>query len=216
MNQEIERTPLRSAAHLLVGHDMKRGAVYFAGLTKTKLTETIRAELSQYGLGQEFESKLISDLIAHKHYYCSRKGLRPERFKKEFRPGAAYDFYGFFSEHGWHLVSWFQCITPRDELDWLKRALREVVEPIVHAHKIAHPTCERCRLVPSEHVDHVEPEFDVMATKAIQQLTPREVEEAFSRFDWWSKEPFTLPAWHRAVKSVIEDHKTAIMQAVCQ
>jgi hypothetical protein len=195
---------------------MSRGATYFAGLTKTKLTETIREEISRYNFGQEFESSLISDLIAQKHYYCSRKRLRPERFKKEFRPGAAYDFYGFFPGHDWHLVSWSQCIRPRDEHDWLKNALRESIKPIVTAYKAAHPTCEKCCQVPSEHVDHVDPEFDVMASKAIQAITMHEVDEAFSRFDWWNKDPFTLPSTHRAVQSVLEDHNSAKLQAVCQ
>lgn len=195
---------------------MSKGVAYFAGLTKTELIRVIRDEISQYTIGQEFESGLISDLIAQKHYYCSRKGLRPLRFKKEFRPGAAYDFNGFFTGYGWHLVSWRQCITQREEHDWLKRALREAIDPIVTAYKAAHPTCERCCLVSSEHIDHVEPEFDVIARKAISALTPDEIERAFACFDWWSKEPFMLSASHRAVQSVLADHKAAKLQAVCK
>lgn len=195
---------------------MSKGIAYFSGLTKEKLKRAIREEINQYDLEQEFESRLISDLITERHYYCSRKELRPLRFKKKFRRGAAYDFYGFFPEHGWHQVSWRQCINPRDENDWLKRALRDAIEHIVSSHKAAHPTCEKCGLVPSEHVDHVAPEFDVIASKAIRLLTACEINEAFSNFDWWSKEPFMLPNTHRAVQSVLEDHKTAKLQAVCK
>lgn len=195
---------------------MTRGSPYFAGLTKSNLTETIRSEIASYEIGQEFESKLISDLIAEKHYYCSRKQLRPVRFKKMFRPGAAYDFSGFFPGDGWHLVSWRQCITPRDEDAWLKSALREAIEPITSEYKSSHEICERCGAVRAEHVDHVSPEFDALALKAIGLLSEKEIEEAFVLFDWWSKEPFTLPESNPAVRSILKDHESAVLQAVCK
>lgn len=194
---------------------MGKGTPFFAGLNKTQLTAAIRQEVGQVGFGHEFESVLISDLIAEKHYYCAGKGLRPARFRKVFRPGAAYDFEGFFPERGWHLVSWAQCISPRDELDWLKRALRDAVQPIVARYRAQHPTCEICN-APSAHVDHVEPEFDELATRAIAALGPSEVETVFARFDWWSKEPFSLGESNPAVQFILDAHETALLRAVCQ
>lgn len=195
---------------------MSRGKQYFAGLTKTQLIQTIQSELEGFGINQEFESQLISDLIAEKHYYCSRKGIRPIRFRKSFRQGAAYDFEGYFPDHGWHMVSWRQCITPRNELDWIKRALRDSIQPIVYGYKSSHPICERCSAKPSEHVDHVAPEFDEMATQAIERLSKQQIDEIFSRFDWWSKEPFSLPSNHPAIQFIHDAHRTAKLQAVCQ
>lgn len=194
---------------------MNRGKPYFGGLTKTQLTQAIRAELGQYPIGQEFESALVAGLIAEKHYYCSKKGIKPARFRKSFRAGAAYDFEGFFPERGWHMVSWVQCITPRDEQDWLKRALRDAVQPIVAAYKSAHPKCELCP-APSEHVDHVAPEFDSMVKEAMSLLNQQQLDAAFAQFDWWSKEAFSLPALSPAIQSVLAAHNTAQLRAVCQ
>ena len=193
---------------------MSREKTYFAGLTKTQLNKTIHAELEQFKHGQEFESSLISDLIAEKHYYCSKKGIRPTLFRKSFRPGVVYDFEGFFPGHGWHKVSWTQCITPRDENDWLKRALRDAIQPIVAHYKALHPTCELCG-ANTEHVDHVAPEFDVMATQAIALLDEQQLEAAFAQFDWWSNEPFSLAASNPAVQCMTLAHKTAHLRAVC-
>ncbi|WP_415753812.1 hypothetical protein [Pseudomonas leptonychotis] len=195
---------------------MSRGKPYFAGLTKTKLTSEIQDELKKFDFNQEFESQLISDLIAEKHYYCAQKGIHPIRFRKSFRPGAAYDFEGYFPNHGWHMVSWRQCITPRNELDWIKRALRDAVQPIVSSYKSLHPTCERCSLKPSEHVDHVHPEFDVMANQAIDKLSKTEIDAIFVNFNWWSEEPFSLPPSHSIVNFICNAHETAKLQAVCQ
>jgi len=194
---------------------MSRGKPYFSGLTKTQLTKAIRDEIKLFSFGEEFESTLISGLIADKHYYCSKKGIKPERFRKLFRAGAAYDFEGFFHEHGWHMVSWTQCINPRDEFDWLKRALRDAVQPIITQYKSHHPSCEVCG-AKAEHVDHVNPEFDKMATQAISILNENQLEEAFEQFDWWSKEPFLLPDSYPAVRFILTAHETAVLQAVCQ
>lgn len=45
---------------------MIRGAPYFSGLTKTQLTKAIRDEIKLFKFGEEFESTLISGLIADK------------------------------------------------------------------------------------------------------------------------------------------------------
>jgi hypothetical protein len=194
---------------------MSKGKPYCSGMTKTQLTKAIRDEIKQYGFSEEFESPIISELIAEKHYYCSKKGIKPDRFRKLFRPGAAYDFEGFFQGHGWHMVSWSQCMQPRDEYDWLKRALRDAIQPIVAQYKSLHPSCEICG-AKSEHVDHVDPEFDEMATQAISLLNEKQLKEAFERFDWWSEEPFSLPESNPAVRYILAAHDTAELQAVCK
>lgn len=193
-----------------------RRSYFFAGMTKTQLKAEIRAQIGLADFGQEFGSALISDLIEQKHYCCSRKGLRPTRFRKLVRPGAAYDFWGYFEGRGWHKVSWAQCIEPRDELDWLKVALSNAAQPIVARRKLAHPICERCGIVRSEHVDHVDPEFDVIAKEIISEMTTQQIDECFLGFDWWSEEPFMLPAEHPAIRALQAAHLTAKLQAVCQ
>jgi len=194
---------------------MSRGKPYFRGMTKTQLTNAIREEIKRFSFGEEFESPLIGDLIAEKHYYCAKKWLKPTRFRKQYRPGAAYDFEGFFPGHGWHMVSWTQCINRRDEYDWLKRALRDAIQPIMAHYKALHPSCEICG-APSEHVDHVAPEFDEMANQAISLLDATQLDEAFASFDWWSKEPFSLPESNPAVRFVMAAHEKASLRAVCQ
>lgn len=194
---------------------MSRGKPYYNGMTKTALAKAVRDEVSRFAFGEEFESSLITGLIADRHYYCSKKGIRPVRFRKQFSPGVICDFEGFFPGHGWHMVSWAQSITPRDEYAWLKRALRDAVQPIIAGYKSIHPSCEVCG-GQTEEVDHVDPEFDIMATQAISLLDEEQFKEAFARFDWWSKEPFSLPESNPAVRSIIAAHETAKLRAVCK
>lgn len=195
---------------------MGRGKEFFRGMTKTRLKKAIREEIAAVDFGQEFESALIADLILQKHYHCAAQSLRPSLFRKLHRPGAAYDFQGYFPDHGWHGVSWTQCIEPRDEMAWLDRALRDAAHPIISSYRAMHPICERCGNHPSMEVDHVLPEFNIMVTQIIQTLSLSQVEEIFSRFDWLDKEPFSLPPGHAALQLIDEAHQTAILQAVCK
>ena len=195
---------------------MSRGKEFFQGMTKNRLKEVIREEIAAVDFGQEFECSLIADLILQKHYHCAAQRIRPTRFRKLHRPGAAYDFQGYFPAHGWHGVSWTQCIDPRDEMAWLDRALRDAAHPIISSYRAIHPVCERCGINPSNEVDHVFPEFNVMVTQIIQTLSPLHVEEIFSRFNWLDKEPFSLPSGHVALQLIDDAHQTAILQAVCK
>ena len=198
------------------GIKMGRGREFFQGMTKTRLKEEIRAQIAEVDFNQEFESTIIADLIHQKHYHCAAQGLRPTLFRKLHRPGAAYDFEGYFPEHGWHPVSWMQCIEPRDEMAWLVRALRDAAVPIVSVYKAKHSTCERCGDNPSTEVDHVNPEFNVMVTQIIQTLSTSQVEDIFSHFNWLDKEPFSLPPGHSALKLINDAHQVATLQAVCK
>ncbi|VVO75821.1 hypothetical protein [Pseudomonas fluorescens] len=195
---------------------MSRGKEFFQAMTKTQLKEVIRSEIAAVNFGQEFQSSLIADLIHQKHYHCAAQGLRPTRFRKLHRPGAVYDFQGYFPGYGWHGVSWTQCIDPRDEMAWLNRALRDAAHPIISRYRAMHPVCERCKNNPSTEVDHVSPEFHVMVTQIIQTLSPSQIEEIFSRFDWLDKDPFSLPSGHSVLQLLDEAHQTVTLQAVCK
>jgi hypothetical protein len=43
--------------------------------------------------------------------------------------------------------------------------------------------------VRSEHVDHVDPEFDVIAKEIISEMTTQQIDECFLGFVWWSTGP---------------------------
>ena len=195
---------------------MSRGIDFFQGMTKTQLKEMIQGKIAEVDFGQDFESSIIADLIHQKHYHCAAQDLRPTHFRKLPRPGAAYDFQGYFPGHGWHAVSWTQCINPRDEMAWLDRALRDAAHPTISSYRATHPVCERCKNNPSTEVDHVSPEFKVMVAQIIQTLSTSQIEEIFSRFDWLDKEPFSLPPGHPALQLLHDAHQTATLQALCK
>lgn len=189
---------------------------FFAGMNKSKLIKTIQGEIARFDFNEEFESELISDLIAEKHYYCSTKQLRPTRFRKTDRGNDSYDFWGIFPNHGWHVVSWRQCINPRSQTEWLIRALRDAAQPIVFKYRLSHPICERCQVVESDDVDHVLPEFNDIAIGIVKTLSTEQIAQIFERFDWWDKEPFSLPSGHVAIEHLERAHRTATLQAVCK
>jgi len=188
---------------------------FFQGMNKTRLTETIRDIIKPYRMNELFTSDLISDLIVEKHYYCSVHGLRPTEFKKTLRPGDyGYDFNGCFDGR-WNRVSWTRCISGQIDTDWIKRALRWAARPFVVNHKRKHSICERCGKLPSTEVDHVEPEFSVIADAAIAALSPGQIQEALKAFDWWKDEDFRLPDDSPAYQVVSVMHETAILMACC-
>ncbi len=191
------------------------GKAFFDGRTKTAIRELVRNEIAANDFGVEFTSDLISRLIATHHYYCSVNGLRPTAFRKLMRSGGGYDFQGLFGEQ-WHLVSWTQCLEPRDDRDWLTRCLRDVAMPIVAAYKRKCSNCEVCGVNPSEEVDHVRPSFREIADAAIATLSQADIDAIIRSIDWWNEEAFRLPGDSPAVVSLIESHKTATLQAVCK
>ncbi|MDB5995091.1 MAG: hypothetical protein JWP42_2227 [Pseudomonas sp.] len=195
---------------------MTRGALFFAGMTKTVLRSTLQQQLKSHALGEVFEDMLISDLIAQKHYYCSINRLRPTHFRKLPRTDGGYDFQGLFGPYKWHGVSWTQCLAPRDQNGWIEAALRMAVKPFLSARRQAFPVCERCALTPSTEVDHVESEFNEIFRRAMNIMSADEFQEAFSRFDWWSHKPFLLPEDNSALVYTLATHATAKLQAVCK
>jgi len=195
---------------------MGRSQPYFKGQTKTQVEKEVQGILELYQIAEEFSSEYLSDLITEKHYYCSQHRIRPTSFRKEFKPGSGYYFAGYFQDKGWHQVSWKQCIYPRRDEDWIVTALRDAVRPDIVIYKQAHLICERCGQIPSEDVDHVEPEFDVIAKSALKLMTEDDWRAAIFEMDWWSDEPFVLPENNPALQYTLESHKNVTLQAVCK
>ena len=192
-----------------------RAKPFFQGKTRQTLKAEIRAFLAGHDLGDEFEFSLLSELINAKHYYCEPHNLRPTRFKKTFRIGG-YEFWGSFPDHGWHRVSWAQCISPRRDEDWIKRALRDAARPFIVDYKGKHPTCERCGCNETQDVDHVSPEFDDIAHKIIADLSDADWLKIIMAFDWWKEDAFAIPPGSPALQELQLAHRTAILQAVCK
>lgn len=188
--------------------------VYWRGMNKTQLRKKVQGILAKKMLSQEFESPLVSDLILEKHYYCSLHGLRPIKFRKSKRNGPGYDFHGLFDK-GWHTVSWSQCITPKRDVDHVKDALRLAIAQDVAAYRRDHGICERCQQRVSTEVDHVSPEFEEMAQKALKALDDDGWNEVWMNFDWWDEEAFRLPPDSPALRQFLDDHENARLMAVC-
>ncbi|RCJ31274.1 hypothetical protein A6769_31465 [Nostoc punctiforme NIES-2108] len=189
---------------------------FFKDFNKNKLEKHIQELLKNYEFNQEFESELISDLITEKHYYCACHGLRPLRFRKERYPGRCYNFFGFFLSLGWHPISWNQCIYPKSKENIVKDALRKAIEPDISEYKRQHPKCERCGKL-SKEIDHIEPEFDVIAQQALKTLSDKDWESIMiDSFNFLIKEEFRLPDNNPALIYTLEAHKTVKLQAVCK
>ncbi len=184
--------------------------------TKVELTKTVQNIVRSRPFEVEFESELLSDLIAERHWHCSFHQLRPTKFKKSEGWNGGYDFWGWFEPTGWHKVSWRKCITP-DKIDnTLKGALRTAILPIVSEYKYLHLFCERCNVHPIEHVHHVSPTFDEMFRDAISVMSIEEKEQIKVSQDWNEEAPFQLPRDHPAVQSILRSHEGAQLQAVCK
>lgn len=190
--------------------------LFFKGLTKTQTRQEVRSIVNSFEIGEEFVSDFISDLIFEKHYFCSRKNLRPSKFRKTPRQSIGYNFEGFFSETKWHKVSWDKCITPPNIKSWVNEALRLEIQPVLFKYKEERPFCERCSGAKSEHVDHVEPEFKEICEDAIKLMSADELDIAFNAFDWWNNATFRLPKENSALIYTLERHKFVILQAVCK
>lgn len=190
--------------------------IYFEGLNKSELRKEIQRLLLTKSMDEEFESTLISNLIASKHYFCFPHGLRPTRFKKTRRNGGGYLFMGYFPEHGWHPVSWDKSITQRHDLKLVKDALRLAVDPEILEYKSRHPVCEHCHLRPSQECHHASPTFEELFQSAICDMTDDEWVQIWRAFEWWNKEPFQIPQSAPLLRRFVEAHRRASLQALCQ
>jgi hypothetical protein len=194
----------------------RRTPIWRDYLTKATLQEAVRAVVNPIPFDQEFVSDLLASLIAERHWHCKLHGTAPTKFKKTRGWGDGYDFWGWFEQGGWHKVSWKKCITPDTADDVLKRALRTAVRPFIAAYKITKPVCERCRLRPSEDVDHVEPSFDSIVRSALALMSEEQNDEVMKSLDWDEESEFLLPDDHPVARNVLKAHETVRLQAVCK
>jgi hypothetical protein len=192
-----------------------RQPVWREYMTKAALTNAVRAVVNPAPFDDEFQSELLSSLIAERHWHCKLHGIAPTKFRKTRGWGDGYDFWGWFEPSGWHKVSWRKCITPDSVEDVLKRALRSAVRPIIAAYKSEHPLCERCGLRGTQEVDHVDPSFDRIVQTALALLAEEEKDQVMKSLDWDEESEFLLPDGHPVVLSVRKAHATTKLQAVC-
>jgi 5-methylcytosine-specific restriction endonuclease McrA len=184
--------------------------------TKTAAMKAMRDLLNSRPFKTPFESSLLSDLIAERHYFCSVRKLRPLRFRK--LPGyGAYNLEGEFREVGWHAVSWTKCLmAPLTPWERIVRAMRDRTEPVKAEYKRCNPLCETCGLTASKEVHHSQPTFRVICEMVHERVTDADVDDALQHWNWFAQKNFALPDDH-AITTVFEQiHARAKLQALCR
>lgn len=180
------------------------------------LAEAVRAVVDHAPDDTPFVSELISDLIAERHYYCQRHGLRPARFKRT-REDQPYRFYGEFPRLGWHPISWSKCVKPPPTRETIIRdALRQSTEADKTAYRRAHPLCQHCGRAPSAETHHADPTFADLVVAVFATVTEADLESALDTWDFFSPQPFTLPTNHVIQRRFDERHRQARLEALCR
>ncbi|MEY2545058.1 MAG: hypothetical protein QOG48_175, partial [Verrucomicrobiota bacterium] len=159
--------------------------------TKEAAEDAIRAVIDPQPFDTPFESTLLSELVAERHYFCSRRGLRPFRFRK-LRHYKAYLLEGDFSvaaaprQIGWHGVSWTKCLAP-PQTDWQRivRAMRDRCKPAKTSYRQSHPICETCLQRPSVEAHHENPTFHALTEQIRSQMSDAEVTDCLAGWDWF-------------------------------
>ena len=200
---------------------MPRGKPIMGFPTIAACREAVKAEVDPYrNSNQEFEAPLTAALLAEHHYGCKRHNVKPLKFKWDYHPKLNYDdcFTAFFTEFGWRTISYKKALERFELTDAtldaeMKRHLRQVIKPFILSHKNMHPDCERCGK-PAEDIDHVDPEFDDVASAAIALLTPADRIKIIEDFDWFKQQPMIVP--YLVEEFITEEHKDAVLMAVCK
>lgn len=170
-----------------------------------------------------FESDLISDLIAERHYFCSARGLRPVRFRK-INKGKGYTFEGDFSSCEieppltWHAVSWSKCLKGAPPTPWehIESAMRKHCMPAKTAYRNAHPQCEQCGATETLEVHHSEPTFQDIVQCIRTQIDDADIQRCLANWNWFEKGDFKLPGGDKITQLFEVIHQTAILQVLCQ
>jgi hypothetical protein len=163
--------------------------------TQADLRAAIRKIISEQPFKEPFESALISDLIVERHYFCSKRNLRPLRFRKipgygPKRYSFEGDFSGLSTQHstGWHRVSWEKCIKPPvSDWDRIVRAMRDRVEPQKRQYRDEHPFCKHCSVAPSDEVHHNDPAFQTIAAQVRDLVSDEDIVDCLGSWDWFNK-----------------------------
>lgn len=189
------------------------GAIY---TSKRSLVTAVQKELSQYKIGEEFTSPLLSDLVSKHHLHCSRLGYKPVQFRKiplpEYPSSSTYELQGYFVAIGWHDVSWRKCIYHPTYHDEVKQFLREHVHQSLQSQKKA--KCERCGSTKQLEVDHMEPTFNEIYIMARANFLPEEV-ASWAYHDWLNNTRFSLPEEHPVVQLFDRIHSNSRIQTLC-
>ena len=181
--------------------------------TKKAVQDAVRASLNAHPLVQVFECPLLADLVVKHHYYCSKHDLRPVRFRKMPREKGGYELQGWFNElNSWHGVSYLKCLNPPTFEQFINKALRDAVFPLVRAAE--KPCCEKCGSVYRLEVDHVKPTFNEMFQEALKALDDKD-RAAWAAYNWVTHASLVLPPDGGAVKKILELHQTATLQTLC-
>lgn len=187
--------------------------------SKKDAENAVREEIKSHLRGQEFTSSLIADLIATRHWYCSRHALRPVLFRMTLDRGdnsaGAYQFFGLFPGIGWHKVSWKNCLY-QPTWDGEKRALmRRLVADEMERYRLSHYQCEICgKCTPPLHCHHKYPLFSDMAI-AVDQLFSDSDRLAWLGREWKDDADFSLPTSHPTVIEFLRLHADAQMTVLC-
>jgi len=193
----------------------KREPIWREFSTQEDIRKAVRKVLEGHKLETDFESTLISDLIAERHYYCSLKGLRPSKFKKV----DVYDgqLHGYFDGIGWHPVTWYKSAgkppTVRDHInDALRRRIRSLKVPYFRSHRI----CEYCNLVPSVEIHHEAPEWREIMDMIFAEVSAADVDAVMESWNWFHKDEFQIP--DGSIIALVFDriHESAVLKALCK
>lgn len=193
----------------------KREPVWREFSTQEDIRKAVRRVLEGHKLETDFESALISDLIAERHYYCSIKGLRPSRFKKV----DVYDgqLHGYFDGIGWHPVTWYKSAgKPPTVRDHINNALRRRIKPLKSPYFQSHRTCEYCNLVPPVEIHHEAPEWREIMDMIFAEVSAADVDAVMESWNWFHKDEFQIPGGSRIAVVFDRIHKSAVLKALCK
>ncbi len=189
--------------------------------SKVAVRKAVRQVLNAYLFYQEFESQLLSDLIAGYHHRCPQLGLRPIRFRKVPLPEYAskYEFQGYFPQVrdeapiGWHDVSWTKCLDPPTYDDEVRQFLRRRIQPQMKA--ALRDRCEECGSADRLEVHHVKPTFEEMYQQARRSFTEVEV-DGWAYHDWLANDRFAMPEGHPVLVAFEEAHRQGQLKTLCR
>lgn len=182
--------------------------------TKTAAIESCRDELGRHPNNAEFESPLLSALIGEHHYYCSRMGYTPSRFKKE--GGKHYRFLGWFPDlDKWHAVSWRKCFNPPSFDSEVAAFFRRVFDELRQTLQAEfRPPCSSCGASGTVHMHHRRPTFNEMM-QAIAPLFSNEDRASWLGYDWLRDDEFTVPLSHAAHQEYLRLQARSALVPLC-
>ena len=193
----------------------KREPIWREFSTSEEIRIAVRNVLKGFKLETEFESALISDLIAERHYFCSLKGLRPSKFKKVHVYGE--QLQGYFDGIGWHPVSWYRSAgKPPTVRGQISDALRLRIKPLKAPYFQNHRICEYCNSAPSVEIHHEALEWREIMDMIFSEVFASDVDSVMESWDWFNKDEFEIPDGSRIALVFDRIHESAVLKALCK